>query len=72
MTLLIVGYKSKKQLKESVGLPLEYIETSRFGSEYKANGTFSVAHRPAAERYPHGREFFARVTMENNLIKKVE
>jgi hypothetical protein len=70
MTMLVVGYKSKKELKENIGKPLKYRETSMFGPEYKPNGTFVVAHRPAITRLP-GREFFAEVTMENGLISSV-
>ena len=70
MTLQVVGYKTKKQLKESVGKPLNYMETSIFGNEYKSNGTLTVASRPRALGKP-GREFFATVVMENGLIKKV-
>lgn len=71
MTMLVTGYKSKKQLKESVGKPLRYQETSIFGPEYKETGKFVVAHRPAITGLP-GREFFAEVTMSNSLIAKVK
>ncbi|QXN71411.1 hypothetical protein RCHARTNEY_42 [Rhodobacter phage RcHartney] len=71
MTLLVVGYTSKKELKAAVGKPLQYEETSMFGAEYKADGSFSVAHLPALNGSA-GREFFARVTMKNGLIAKVE
>ena len=60
------GYKHKKDLKESIGKPLGYEETSMFGSEYKENGTFCVVG-PS----PRVRNWFAEVTIENNLIKKV-
>lgn len=72
MTLLLIGYDSKKELKAHIGKPLDYVETSAFGAEYKANGSFSAAHRPALKVRSTGREFFARITMENGLIKKVE
>lgn len=72
MTLLVTAYASKKELKAAVGQPLRYIETSMFGEEYKADGEFSVAHRPALGHNRSGREFFARVTMKNGLISKVE
>ncbi len=68
MTMIAV-YPSKKILKEQIGKPLRYIETSFFGQEYKANGTFVVANRPHITKI--GREFFATVTMEDDLIKKV-
>jgi hypothetical protein len=60
-------YKSKKELKENVGKPLRYIETSLFGAEYKANGTFCVVGPDPYNK----RSWFASVTMENGLIKKV-
>ncbi|UUV44552.1 hypothetical protein RCMOTHERGOOSE_42 [Rhodobacter phage RcMotherGoose] len=74
MTLLVIGYDSKKTLKANVGKPLNYQETSMFGAEYKADGEFSVAHRPSMSSAKNnvGREFFARVTMKNGLIAKVE
>jgi hypothetical protein len=72
MTLLLTGYASKKELKAAIGLPLQYTETSMFGAEFKADGQFSAAHRPALGNNPNGREFFATVTMKNGLIAKVE
>jgi hypothetical protein len=66
MTLAASGYKTKKILKEAVGKPLNYRETSMFGAEYKANGQFAVVGPSATER-----KWFAQVTMENGLIKKV-
>lgn len=68
--MLVVRYISKKALKESVGNPLRYIETSMFGPEYKPDGVLTVAHRPHITG--KGREFFAQVTMENGLIKSVK
>lgn len=60
-------YKSKAELKKSVGQPLDYIETSLFGPEYKPNGTF-----PVVGPCPYtNRKWYAQVTMENDLIKKV-
>lgn len=69
MTML-VHYKTKADLKASIGKPLRYTETSMFGDEYRSNGEFTVAHRPAIQR-DGGREFFARVTMKDGLIAKV-
>jgi len=59
-------YKSKKLLKESVGKPLRYEETSMFGEEYKSNGKFC-----GVGPSPYERKWYAEVTMENGLIKKV-
>lgn len=72
MTILVTGYKSKKELKAAVGHPLKYMETSLFGPEYKSDGEFTVAHRPALGVNPNGREFFARVTMKEGKIAKVD
>jgi hypothetical protein len=58
-------YTSKKALKESIGKPLRYNETSMFGLEFKENGSF-----PVADSSP-SRKWFAQVTMEHGLIKKV-
>ena len=68
--MLLTGYKSKKELKENVGKALVYQETSMFGEEFKADGNFVAAHRPAVSGLP-GREFFASITMVNGLISKV-
>jgi len=68
--MLIFIYPSKKELKASIGKPLEYLETSMFGPEYKENGVLTGANRPHITR--QGREFFANVTMENGLIKSVK
>lgn len=61
-------YKSKKELKENVGKPLNYIETSMFGTEYTPNGAFAVVG-PCPYT---NRKWFASVTMENGIIKKVK
>lgn len=68
MTLVVV-YPSKKVLKENVGKPLSYIETSMFGPEYKYNGSLTVANRPHITG--QGREFFANVLMKDGVIAKV-
>ena len=69
--LIAKGYKSKKELKECIGQPLRYQETSMFGAEYKENGKFVCSNRPQITGLG-GREFFAQVTMVNGLISKVE
>jgi len=68
MTLIAV-YPTKKACKEAVGQPLKYRETSVFGPEYQANGTFVVANRPHITRI--GREWFGSVTMKDGKIDKV-
>jgi len=68
--MLILNYKSKKELKEQVGRPLDYTETSMFGPEYKPDGVIVGSNRPYTTNN-EGREFFAEVTLKNNLIKKV-
>ena len=72
MTLVVTGYDSKKQLKESVGKALDFMETSVFGPEYPdtGTGTIVVANRPHLTG--RGREFFAEVTLENHVIRKVK
>jgi len=68
---LICRYATKKELKEAIGKPLRYTETSVFGPEYRDNGTFPVCNRPHITG--HGRkEFFATVTMEDGLIRSVK
>lgn len=60
-------YKTKKELKENIGKPLRYVETSVFGPEFKANGTFAVV---GPDPYTN-RKWYAEVTMKNGLIEKV-
>jgi hypothetical protein len=68
--MLVFNYESKKVLKESIGKPLRYIETSVFGPEYRDNGMLTGANRPHITG--KGREFFANVTMANGLIVSVK
>lgn len=64
--MLAAHYSTKKALKESVGQPLKYAETSPFGEEYRSNGTFPVVGPTAGNR-----KWYAQVTMENGFISKV-
>jgi hypothetical protein len=66
MTLAVRGYKTKKELKAAIGQPLRHKETSLFGPEYRNNGVVFVVG-PCE----HTRKWFAKVTMENGLIKGV-
>lgn len=68
--MIIFDYPSKKVLKEQIGNRLRYIETSMFGPEYRSNGTLTGANRPHITG--KGKEFFANVTMEDDLIVKVK
>ena len=63
-----VGYKYKKDLKASVGQPLNYIETSMFGTEFKPNGKNTVVGSDAYR----ARDWFATVTCKEGIIMKVE
>ena len=67
---MLLNYPSKKVLKENIGQPLNYTETSLFGPEYQENGTFTGANRPLITG--QGREFFAQVTMKDGKIKSVK
>ena len=60
-------YKTKKALKEAVGTPLNFQETSFFGQEYRRNGTFAVVGPSATNR-----KWFAEVTMKDGIIAKVK
>ena len=68
--MIIFNYPSKKVLKENIGEPLRFIETSGFGPEYKENGVLTGANRPHITGI--GREFFANVTMKDGLIASVK
>mgnify|MGYP003115570967 CR=1 FL=1 len=64
--MMAASYITKKQLKESIGQRLRYVETSMFGNEYRRDGKFAVVG-PDLYR----RKWFAEVTMKDGLIEKV-
>lgn len=68
--MLIFKYESKKVLRENIGKELRFTETSIFGSEYKSNGVLVGSNRPHLTGF--GREFFAQVTLENDIITEVK
>ena len=70
--MMILNYESKKQLKENIGNRLKYTETSFFGEEYKSNGSFVGCNRPSLPEGTGTREFFAEVTMVDDLISEVK
>ncbi|MGH9432127.1 MAG: hypothetical protein ACRD3T_11345 [Terriglobia bacterium] len=59
-------YPTKKALKEAVGQPLRYEETSIFGPEYQPSGTFVVVG-PSRDY----EKWAAEVTMKNGRVVKV-
>ena len=63
-----VGYKYKKDLKASIGKPLNYIETSLFGQEFKPNGVNTVVGSDAYR----ARDWFAQVTCKDGIIVAVK
>lgn len=63
--MLTFYYKTKKELKSNVGAMLDYTETSLFGREFEPNGSFLGTNHPK-------RSWFAKVTMKDSLIVKVE
>lgn len=67
--MLVLIYESKKQLKENIGKPLRYRETSIFGEEYTDNGSITGSNRPHITGFK--REFYANVTLKNGLIERV-
>ena len=75
--MIILNYSSKKELKNSVGEQLLYTETSIFNFEYRGDGIVTGSNRPSITgirdaKGRKAREFFARVTMKNDRIAKVE
>lgn len=64
--MMAAHYKTKKELKASVGKSLRYEETSMFGAEYRENGKFAVVGPGAYER-----KWYAQVTMKDGKIAKV-
>lgn len=68
--MIVFDYPSKRVLKENIGQPLKYIETSMFGNEYVRDGKMVGANRPHITG--KGREFFAEVFMKDGLIVNVK
>jgi hypothetical protein len=68
--MIVFDYPSKRVLKENIGQPLKYIETSLFGNEYVRDGKMVGANRPHITG--KGREFFAEVFMKDGLIVNVK
>jgi hypothetical protein len=65
--MLVATYKTKKELKQAVGKPLRCLETSVFGAEYQATGSFAVVGPSAYDR-----KWYATVVMQDDLIKSVK
>ena len=70
--MLVLDYPTKKELKTKVGKELEFLETSIFGSEYPDGGTGTVYGSNRPHITGHKREFYAKVTLADYLITKVE
>ena len=68
MMMGVYGYKTKKSLKESVGKPFQYVETSLFGEEFKPNGDNTVVGPDAYSK----RDWYATVTCKDGIIVKVK
>ena len=62
---MIFHYETKKELKENIGKPLRYTETSMFGAEYKLNGKLFGTNHPR-------RSWFASVIMKDGIIQSVK
>lgn len=69
--MMIFNYSSKKEMREHIGQRLNYTETSYFGPEYRSNGVLVGSNRPQLTNNK-GREFFAEVTMRDDLIAGVK
>ena len=65
--MIAVTYATKKALKGAIGQPLRYVETSLYGTEYKADGKLTFVG-PG----PYDRKFYGTVTMKDGLIAKVQ
>jgi hypothetical protein len=61
------GYATKSALKKAIGEPLQYEETSLYGTEYTSTGTLTMVG-PSA----YNRKWYAQITMENGKIKSVK
>ena len=67
MPMLAFTYKTKKALRDSIGKPLRFNETSMFGSEYRDDGLLT-----GVGPSEYVRKWYANVVMVNGLIAKVK
>ena len=63
--MIILHYKTKKALKESIGKPLRYTETSIFRDEVSASCVVCGSNHPK-------RSWYASITVEDGIIKGVK
>lgn len=63
--MLVLHYLTKKDLKNSVGQPLRFSETSMFGAEYNENAVVTGTNHPK-------RSWYANVTMKDGKIFAVK
>jgi hypothetical protein len=64
--MLAFTYKTKKELRDSIGKPLRFNETSMFGPEYRDDGLLT-----GVGPHQNVRKWYANVLMVNGLIAKV-
>ena len=65
--MMSANYPTKKALKQSVGQPLRYTETSMFGSEYTPDMQGTAFVGPS----PYQRKWYAQVWLTDGIITKV-
>ena len=66
--MIAFAYRSKKELKENIGKPLRYIETSLFDLEYMESGIMTGVVSFHPDKILNS---FAPVPMKDGLIWKV-
>lgn len=65
--MLAFLYPTKKALKENIGKPLRYQETSMFGNEYREDSWLTGVGPSAYER-----RWYANVLVQDGEIAKVK
>jgi hypothetical protein len=68
--MLILDYPSKKEMKAAIGQKLKYTDPSITGKEYQPTGVMFGSNRPHLTG--HKREFYAQVTLKDDLIVEVK
>ena len=63
--MLTLHYKTKKELKGSIGRRLKFTETSIHGPEYRNNGTMTGCNHPK-------RSWYASIKMKDGKIESVK
>jgi len=68
--MIIAHYETIDALRNEIGKPLQHVQDDMFNPEYRSNGSLQVCNNPALTGAR--REFFATITIENDILVAVD